>query len=217
MTNSRPKHTEYPQAVDNFLFQAARAQKEDAELSGLLVQNVTLEGECLAGLTLRDVTFSHCRFPGCDWSGSSFTDATFHICDLSGGNFEDTFWLRFALEDSKAMGVRLHNCRFRQGSFSQTRLFGANLDHGKLREVLFDGADLGGCFFTQCGFTGVKFQKCDLTQASFVHTPLKNVDLSTCQISGLTLSEDCSELRGAVVDLYQAADLARHFGITIKE
>ena len=46
---------------------------------------------------------------------------------------------------------------------------------------------------------------------------LKDVDLTTCDIDALTLSESCAELRGAVVDLWQAAGLARRLGLIIKE
>ena len=52
--------------------------------------------------------------------------------------------------------------------------------------------------------------------ASFFKTPLKGMDFTTCDIKGLVLSDECSEVRGAVMDLYQAAELAKRLGIVIK-
>lgn len=217
MTDPHPKHAELPQAVDDFLSLSRQAQDDEEELSGLLVRGAVLEGEDLTGLTLRDVTFDHCRFPGCDWLGASFTDVTFHTCDLTGGNLDRTFWLRFALTECRAMGLRLQNCRMREGICAETRLSGANFTQGKLRQTVFSVSALNGAFFNSCTFTGVQFRDCDLTQAGFVHTLLKNVDFTTSQIDGLVLSEGCEELRGAIVDLYQAAGLARRLGVVIKE
>ena len=71
--------------------------------------------------------------------------------------------------------------------------------------------------FPHSHFSQVSFAHCDLTGANFVHTMLKDVDLTTCDIDALTLSESCAELRGAVVDLWQAAGLARRLGLIIKE
>lgn len=114
------------------------------------------------------------------------------------------------------MALLLHNCRMYQGNLFKNRLSFSNFDHGKLRDVLFSDGEMDGIFFTQCSLSRVTFQDCDLKQASFIHTPLKNVDLSSCNIAGIVLSEYCTELRGAIVDTYQAADLARRLGIVIK-
>ena len=43
------------------------------------------------------------------------------------------------------------------------------------------------------------------------------MDLSTCDISGLRVSSDLRELRGAVIDPDQAAELMGLLGIRIKE
>ena len=42
------------------------------------------------------------------------------------------------------------------------------------------------------------------------------MDFTTCDIKGLVLSDECSEVRGAVMVLYQAAELAKRLGIVIK-
>ena len=43
------------------------------------------------------------------------------------------------------------------------------------------------------------------------------MDLSTCEISGIRVSSDLRELRGAVVSAEQAVQLAALLGIKIKE
>ena len=54
-------------------------------------------------------------------------------------------------------------------------------------------------------------------EASFFKTPMGGLDLTSCQIDGLVLSQAGEELRGLIVDPMQAAVLARRLGIVIRE
>ena len=56
-----------------------------------------------------------------------------------------------------------------------------------------------------------------LRGVSFVNTSLKGLDLSSCAIEGLVVSDPPWELRGLTVDLFQAAALAGLLGLHIKE
>ena len=55
-----------------------------------------------------------------------------------------------------------------------------------------------------------------MKRASFFHTSLKGMDLRGNDVEGIIVSEEKNELRGAVADIYQAADLAKLMGIVIK-
>ena len=70
--------------------------------------------------------------------------------------------------------------------------------------------------FSQCRVKEVSWDRAGLSGASFFKTPLRGMDFTTCEIGGLVLSDGCEELRGAVVDLYQAAELAKRLGLVIK-
>ena len=98
-----------------------------------------------------------------------------------------------------------------------------------LQDVVFDHCRLPDCDWFGTSFSDVTFHTCDLSggnfensywlrlnQVNFFHTPLEHVDLTTCTIDELVLSEHCDELKGAVVDLYQAAELSRRMGLVVK-
>ena len=68
-----------------------------------------------------------------------------------------------------------------------------------------------------CRWKGLSLERCRLTGANLFRTSLGGLDLSSCQLEGLILSERGDELRGAVVGLAQAAQLAKRLGIIIKE
>ena len=60
----------------------------------------------------------------------------------------------------------------------------------------------------------VYFEKADLMQAQFSKTSLKDIDLSSSIIAGLAISVD--DIKGAIIDTYQASDLLYLLGIKIK-
>lgn len=45
---------------------------------------------------------------------------------------------------------------------------------------------------------------------------LRGMDLSTCEISGIMVSDHFQELKGVKIDPLQAVDIARMLGVQIK-
>lgn len=55
----------------------------------------------------------------------------------------------------------------------------------------------------------------NLTGAELFRTALTGMDLTTCTLDGITLSESCAELKGATIHASQAAVVARILGIEV--
>ncbi len=64
-------------------------------------------------------------------------------------------------------------------------------------------------------FKGIKLNRINLTHVDFYKTPLKGIDLSDCAIEGIMLSDTYAELRGAKINMFQAAEIARLFGVQV--
>ena len=77
-----------------------------------------------------------------------------------------------------------------------TSLAGANLSGLRWNALVLDDADLSGACVTGAS--------------------LRGLDLRRCRISGLTAGDGLRELRGAIVDPIQAAELARLLGLDIR-
>lgn len=92
---------------------------------------------------------------------------------------------------------------------------------GEVLEALsFDRADaespdFSDLTFRQLSFQACHFTGCDLTGAELFRTPFKGMDLSSCTLDRVSLSETCAELRGAKLHVGQAAVVARILGIEI--
>jgi hypothetical protein len=63
----------------------------------------------------------------------------------------------------------------------------------------------------------MEFEKTLFNGSDFSYSPLKGLDFSTCGFSAIQVSESATELKGVVLDLYQAAELSRLLGVIIKE
>ena len=61
----------------------------------------------------------------------------------------------------------------------------------------------------------VTLSKTDLTGAELFRTDLSGMDLTSCTLDRIVLSETCRELKGAVINSAQAAVVARILGIRV--
>ena len=88
-------------------------------------------------------------------------------------------------------------------------------------QTLWDQCGLKDCDLSQSTWMECKLNRwtaggCGLTGVSFFRTPLKDIDLSRCDIDGITVSETFSELRGLTVGAHQTVGLARLLGMKVE-
>lgn len=172
-----------------------------------------LAGGDFSHLDCVQVVFRGCRLIGVDFSRSFFDRVRWERCDLSGCRFSECSFREAVFLDCRGEG-----CTFAQSAFSPTRVEEgswryANFTKTSWKTGLFQDCRLIQGVFSQVRHRNLAFRRADLTGADFFQTSLRGVDLSTCEIRGLTLSQDHQELRGAVLALEQAPDVAALLGV----
>lgn len=158
---------------------------------------------------------TNCRFENCDLTGASFigcelTGCTFVECTFNGAYFRDT-----RLTDCSASG-----CSFTKALFRKSELCGGFYRYANFSDSVFESTSLSDVTLAESAFIQVKFKKsrficADLSKTDILGTPLKGMDLSDCNISGIMLSEDLRELKGARINTLQAAELIRLLDIEV--
>ena len=183
--------------VNHFLFeqQEALLDAERLELKQCLLKQVAVRESKLI-------------YP--DWS-----DVVLEDCDLSGALLRDGSFYKVTLRRCKLVGTDLSGTFLREVTFEDCVCRYANLSFGQWRDVT-----MHGCDFSQASLDGVKHKnwkmaECNLRQTNLSQTALEKIDLSACEISGIVLQGE--ELRGAVVSEWQAPELLRFLGVTMKE
>ena len=94
---------------------------------------------------------------------------------------------------------------YEETDFLKTSWTGCKISGSKMENTFMSEAKLKKFSLSDVEFTNVDFFK----------TPLSGVDLSDCSISGLMVSDSFSELKGASMNVEQAAEVARMMGIII--
>lgn len=204
------------QEVQEGLAVMQKACREDMPVEQCCIRGLAAENEDFYKINLEGVVFENCTFLHCNFEKASFIDVRFKTCDFSNSSLDDCYFNRCEFLSVKGVGadfhesllreVRMEECGFSFANFSGTRWESAALCTCDMQESY-----LADCVFKKMGWKGL-----NLKRASLFHTPLKGMDLRGNEIEGIILSEEKGELRGAVTDLYQAAELARLLGIVIK-
>ena len=88
-----------------------------------------------------------------------------------------------------------------------------SLSEGKLDRVEWNGCKMQESLWADIRMLKVAFRQCDLMRAQWIRTPLQGVDMSTCSVSGWTIS--LQDLRGMRVAPAQAVELCGLLGVEI--
>src|SRR5690606_14324614 len=92
--------------------------------------------------------------------------------------------VRVAVEQGRAIGMRLPEARLRDVTFTDTQLDLANLRFAQLERVVFRGCQLREADLMSARLTSVVFEGCDLTGID-----LARVSFERCELRGCTLDE----------------------------
>lgn len=185
----------------------------DSSFKGQIIEEIKLPN-----LSVNGCLFTNCNFMGCDFKKSQFSDVVFKNCDLSNINLSGSGFYRVEFIECKLTGINFSESIFNHTILQECRAQYAVFSMNKFRNVLFSACDLRESGMDNCQFTGVEFEKCDLREAEFHRTPLKGIDLTTSEISGLRITSfPGSEWRGATVTSLQALEIVRTLGLVIND
>ena len=157
-----------------------------------------------SGTVFDECTFAGVRFNASRHSGAAFTNCTFRNC-----TFFDT---RFT--DCKLVGSLFQRCTFNLfqvsgGDWSYVGLPGADLRQATVEGVRMREADLTAARLEKAVLTGTDLSGAMLQGAKLTGADLRGSDLSS--LDPLT-----AEIRGAIVDLPQAAQIAAALGLHVR-
>jgi len=171
----------------------------------------------LSNLAFEQVLFENCEFDQTILKKSSFRDVVFESCDFSNTDFSNSWFHRCEFTDSKGIGanfsetsmndVAIRNCNFRYANFSTVKFGTCSIVESDLSD-----ATCIDCIFKSLHLQGSRFVGTD-----FFNTPLKDLDFSSGELAAIHVSTGATELKGMLVSLVQAAELARMLGVVIKD
>ena len=202
----------------------AAAIAQASEAADPYIEGVVAEGEELDdALDLGFYEFHHVRLEHCVLRGmnavkASFYDCTLVDCDLSGARLEEAYFSRTRFANCKLEGAQLTKSFWRTSRLMGCMCRYANFGEATLEHVSLVDCDLREAFMSEMRLRArTRLTGCDLTRVDFFRTSLKGLDLGTCNIAGIAVSDTHSELRGMRIAPEQAVDLVGMLGVIVGE
>lgn len=208
-----PPETELIEADENRL---RESKAEEEKIEGIVFRNLKCEGEDFSRISFSGVRLENCRFWNCRFEGAEFVNTLFQSCDVTGCDMNRCYIDRAAFSLCKGVGAKFTESIIKNLSIVDSNFNYSNFDMSRFENVCIEKTKLDSSNMAGCQCKNMFWKEVSLINASFFKTPLRGMDFSDSQITGLVLSDDHSELRGATVDVYQAAELAKRLGVIIK-
>lgn len=177
------------------------------------------ENEKCNDMNLYEVEFEHCKFNNI-WMQKgtleklTFRDVVFEQCDFSNTEFLETSFIRCEFNNCKVSGCNFAESRLYNVAFIETNASYMNLSMTSVENILFKNAGLKNSYFQENKIKNIYFDNVDLTQSKFFKTSLNGADLSSSKIEGIAISIE--DIKGAIIDQFQAIDLLYLIGVKIK-
>lgn len=195
---------------------AGKSRLEETAIVYRRIKGACVSEADLSGLNFEHVLFEHCRLINCSFEKSSFTDTVFKSCDLSNSVFQGSYFNRCELIAAKAVGTNFGDSCMTNVGIDQSNFKYANFNAVRFEKIAISHSDFSDAFVTGCRLKGVLFNALQLVKTSFFDTPLRGIDFTSSRMEGIVVSAKGAELQGAVVNLRQAADLAKLLGVVIR-
>ena len=177
-------------------------------------RDVDLSGHKIPSLVARNSVFDHVSFANCRIPSFRLQDFRMVKCDLSNAVLHGFEATRVEFIGCRLTGMRASECHCHDVLFEDCDLRYVQLNDSEIRRSEFrasrlEESDLRGTDLQGAIFTNVILHRADLTQAK-----LRGADLRGAEIEGIAIQP--KDLRGAIVSVAQAIDLARLLGVIIK-
>lgn len=179
----------------------------------------SFENEKCDNITLYGIEFGNCCFNNICMQNAvmekvTFSDVVFERCNFSNAEFLECTFIRCEFKNCKAFGSSFTESRLHNVSLAEVNGGYAVFSMDSIENIMFRDTALNNCCFQENKVKNLYFENADLTQARFFKTSLKDVDLSSSKIEKIAvLAED---IRGAVIDQFQAVDLLYLIGVKLK-
>ncbi|MCU1322394.1 MAG: pentapeptide repeat protein [Acidobacteriaceae bacterium] len=187
---------------------------EGGSLEDTAFSEIDLSGQRIPSLRGSNLLFDGVSFANCEIGSTRLSDARFVRCDLSNAQLRSFEATRVEFIDCKLVGVNALGCHWQDVLLDRCDARFAQLSDGRIRRSEIRGTQFREAALNQVDFESTRFNDVVLRQAELTRTRLAGLDLTTCDIEGITLQLE--DLRGAIVSAAQAMQLARFLEVVIR-
>lgn len=193
------------------------SMEKEEDLSDLHLQQQNVEDERFDNLYFENVFFDHCTFSKTVMERCSFRNVVFDSCAFPNCDFSHSWFSQCEFKSSQLVGANFSECKFIDFTIEKSALRYANFTKAQFDKCAIVDSDLSDTFFAGCKLKSFETKESQYIRTEFFQTSLKGVDFSACDLEGICVSEYAEELKGVIVNVYQAVELSKLLGLQIKE
>lgn len=101
-------------------------------------------------------------------------------------------------------------------NIKQSKFDYANFTQAFWENTVIEDTSFVSAFISETKLKGIVLERNKFDSTDFFKTSLKGMDFTSCELQGILLSEDMREIKGAKMNIFQAAEIARMIGIIIE-
>ncbi len=192
------------------------AAEYEIDFDSVKISKAHEEGISFGGVYIKNSTIENCRLINSDFRDCTFINVIIKGCDLSNCNFNNTYFKNCLILSSKLVGSSFKNTVQTETDYENCNAELTDYNEAKLKNVRLTDCDFSSALICSTEIKNIELKNVKLINSTFFKTPLKDVNLTDCIIDGLVVSDSGAELRGATVDVYQAAMFAKLLGLNIE-
>lgn len=186
---------------------------EDGYISEYQFQDASIHETCellrIDACIFKNIDFKHSIFTKCE-----FIDCIFDHCDLSNVDLSDNSFHRVEFKNCRCVGLDISNSMFQDTLFENIQGNYMNFSYSSYKQVEFIKNDFENASFNHVKFSDIEFKECNLKKCELIHTPLKNLDISTCDINDWLITIE--DIKGLCIAPSQAEMITALLGVKIK-
>lgn len=171
------------------------------------------------GHKARRVVFARCSFERVVFAQSEFpevdlSDFTGKNCDFANAGWRKAILHRVELDSCRLVGLGANEAHIGSTLFRDCNASLAQFRFSNFKAVRFENCNLYRADFQEADLRGVIFQNCDLREAQMSFAKLDETDFRGSDVVGLQVNVE--NLKGAIVEPFQAAYFAGLMGLNVK-
>lgn len=211
-TNSGKMYLEEAEGLANHIYEA---MEQESVIGEKLYREESLNRICGEKVEFSRVCFRNCRFDACNFAGAVFFDTVFENCDISNCDFSGSYWKGADILTCKAQGSKFCNATWKNSNIKDSKFDYANFTQAFWENAVIEDTSFVSAFISEAKFKKLVLERNKFDSTDFFKTSLKGIDFTTCELQGILMSEDLREIKGAKLNLFQAAEIARLIGVVI--
>lgn len=202
--------------ADHFLMLAQQHITDEELLYAIQVDDISITGADFRRLELEQSIIENSVFNDSNFERATFMDVVFRNCDFSNSKFLDAYFVRCEFINCKCVGLNMNDAIIKHTLFENVNLTFSSFDNVKFVDVMLKESDLTEVSIAESTLQRFKASKSRFIKNNFFKTKLKGVDFTDNELIAPTISSPPTELNGAKINSFQAADLIRLWGVIVE-